>query len=246
MEITNNLFVCPNNHYYDGSTHTVCPYCGEKGTKIGSASGGFQHTEAPNSAGAVSSSPAQTPNAGGSGVYRNPAGSGAMVATEDPMHSGGGSNRSAGPTIPSDNWNAPGGVVNPYSAETILGGDLAPAGHMDPTVGWLVCIDGPVRGTDWRLHAGYNYIGREVGDIHIQGDSQISRSKHAMVAYHNKNRTYYVGPAEGRNIIEVNGEPVFNAVRLNSHDVITVGTTKLMFVPLCGEKFAWDQEKKDV
>ena len=150
-----------------------------------------------------------------------------------------------GITAPASPRTAPSGAVNPFSSPTVIGGDISAGGKLDPVVGWLVCVEGSLRGTDWRIHAGYNYIGREVGDIHIQSDSQISREKHAMLAYHNKNRTYYVGPAEGRNIIELNGEPVFNATRLNRHDIITIGGTKLMFVPLCDEEFVWDQEKND-
>ncbi len=228
MEIKNDLVLCPNGHYYNAAVHSACPICGGKAAQGGA--GNFPPTERPGTG------PALPPTGG------VPGGAGNFPPTEDPRHSAGGAVSGVGPTEPASNWSA-GGGVNPFSQPTMIGGDLAAAGQVDPVVGWLVCVDGPVRGTDWRLHAGYNYIGREVGDIHIQGDNQISREKHAMVAYHHKNRTYYVGPAEGRNIIEVNDEPVFNATKLNSHDVITIGTTKLMFVPLCGEKFAWDQEQ---
>ena len=41
---------------------------------------------------------------------------------------------------------------------TIIGGGLNVDGGVEPVVGWLVCIDGPSRGSDYRLHAGYNYI----------------------------------------------------------------------------------------
>ena len=224
MEIKNDLVQCPNGHYYNAALHTACPICG--GTAVQGGQGNFPPTEKPGTGAAV-------PPTGGVGNF---------PPTENPNRTGGGAMPGGiGATEPAGGWIG-GGGVNPFSQPTVIGGDIAAAGQVDPVVGWLVCVDGPVRGTDWRLHAGYNYIGREAGDIHIQGDSQISREKHAMVAYHHKNRTYYVGPAEGRNIIEVNDEPVFNATKLNSRDVITIGTTKLMFVPLCGEDFAWDQE----
>ena len=171
-------------------------------------------------------------------------GAGNFIPTEAPQGAGSsGVSGGVGATVPADSWGAPGGAVNPFSVQTTIGGDITAAGQVDPVVGWVVCVDGPLRGTDWRIHVGYNYIGRETGDIHIQGDSQISREKHAMIAYHNKNRTYYVGPAEGRNIIELNGEPVFNATKLSKFDIITIGATKLMFVPLCDDTFTWDQER---
>lgn len=108
-------------------------------------------------------------------------------------------------------------IQNPLDADvdgfgvTMIGGDSV-EGRPEPVVGWLVCIEGLSRGVDYRLHAGYNYIGREVGDVHIHGDNQISRKNHAMIAYDSSERTYYVGPSAGRNLIKVNGKTVLNAV----------------------------------
>ena len=52
-------------------------------------------------------------------------------------------------------------------------------GPLPRVVGWLVAVSGPCRGTDYRIHTGYNYIGREAGDICIRGDSTISAEKDA-------------------------------------------------------------------
>lgn len=131
-----------------------------------------------------------------------------------------------------------GGGVSPFQP-TIIGGDLSVEGGPEPVVGWLVCIEGPMRGNDYRIHGGYNYIGRELGDIRIGGDQQISRQNHAMVAYDDEAGVFYVGPSAGRNLIKVNGKTVLNAMEVHNYDVISVGTTKLMFVALCGEHFDW-------
>lgn len=125
---------------------------------------------------------------------------------------------------------------------TMIGGDLNVPGGVEPVVGWLVCVEGPMRGNDYRLHAGYNYIGRELGDVRISGDQQISRQNHAMVAFDDADGIYYAGPSAGRNLLKVNGKTVLNAVELNRYDIISIGTTKLMFVPLCGEHFSWKKE----
>ncbi|MBS6859744.1 MAG: hypothetical protein KH202_02270 [Clostridiales bacterium] len=125
---------------------------------------------------------------------------------------------------------------------TMIGGDLNVPGGVEPVVGWLVCVEGPMRGNDYRLHAGYNYIGRELGDVRISGDQQISRQNHAMVAFDDADSIYYAGPSAGRNLLKVNGKTVLNAVELNRYDIILIGTTKLMFVPLCGEHFSWKKE----
>ena len=125
---------------------------------------------------------------------------------------------------------------------TMIGGDLNVPGGVEPVVGWLVWVEGPMRGNDYRLHAGYNYIGRELGDVRISGDQQISRQNHAMVAFDDADGIYYAGPSAGRNLLKVNGKTVLNAVELNRYDIISIGTTKLMFVPLCGEHFSWKKE----
>ena len=147
-----------------------------------------------------------------------------------------------GQTMPANNRDVvAGGPVNPFSVPTTPGGNLAGDSQVEPVVGWLVCIEGPLRGVDFRIHAGYNYIGREEGDIHIHGDSQISRQKHAVISFYAKRQTFHVGPADGRNIIELNDEPVFNSVEMKSYDVLTIGSTKLMLVAMCGNRFNWNE-----
>ena len=166
MEIKNDLVMCAKNHYFNASVHSVCPICGSPAA--GRGAGGFVPTEKPDASGIPSG------------------GVGSFIPTEAPQGAAPGAPLSA--TAPASPWSAPGGGVNPFSSPTVIGGDIS-AGQVDPVVGWLVCVEGPLRGTDWRLHAGYNYIGRETGDIHIQGDSQISREKHATVSYYNTNHT---------------------------------------------------------
>lgn len=125
---------------------------------------------------------------------------------------------------------------------THIGGVVNVPGGSEPVVGWLVCIDGPARGMDYRLHSGYNNIGREEGDIRISGDMQISRREHARVAFDADGAIFYIAPGSGRNIIKVNGKAVLNAVELANYDVISIGTSKLIFVALCGERFMWGRE----
>ena len=146
-----------------------------------------------------------------------------------------------GQTMPANAAAASGAAVNPFSVPTTPGGNLAGDSQLEPVVGWLVCIEGPLRGVDFRIHAGYNYIGREEGDIHIHGDSQISRQKHAVISFYAKRQTFHIGPADGRNIIELNDEPVFNSVEMKSYDVLTIGSTKLMLVAMCGSRFNWNE-----
>ena len=65
----------------------------------------------------------------------------------------------------------------------------------------------------------------------------------AMVAYDSGEHLYFVGPSAGRNLIKVNGHAVLQAAAIKNYDIISIGTTKLIFVGLCGEQFSW--EKRD-
>ncbi len=114
----------------------------------------------------------------------------------------------------------------------------------DPVVGWLVCIEGATKGTDYRIHSQNNYIGRSARmDISIPEDSHISAENSAIIAYDNEDRVFYFGPCSGRNIVRVNGKPALSVEKIEAYDVLTIGTTKLLFVPLCGDRFDWNEKK---
>ena len=110
----------------------------------------------------------------------------------------------------------------------------------DPVVGWLVCIDGADRGRDYRIRSEKNFIGRsDKMDICIKGDNAISREKHASISHNPRNGTFRLQPGEGRGLVYLNGEETGIPTELKAHDIIELGQTKLMFVPLCGENFKW-------
>lgn len=199
----------------------TCPKCGRpydsaRNTQCPNCGGGFAPTEAP----------------------------GGFTPTEAPVSVAGG-NYNAGfkATMAPDNGGSSSGGTNPFDIPTIVGSEKSDGDMTEAVVGWLVCIEGPSRGTDYRLHAGYNYIGRESGDVRIRGDQQISRQNHAMVAYDSGEHLYFVGPSAGRNLIKVNGHAVLHAVEINNYDIISIGTTKLIFVGLCGDKFSWEKRE---
>ncbi|MCD7750130.1 MAG: FHA domain-containing protein [Lachnospiraceae bacterium] len=221
MEIKSNPIICPNcGNYYNPSVHAVCPNCGQSSESA--AGSGLGPTEP---AGAAS-------------------GNGSFIKTEAPFDAQGSQANPGGASFVKTEPPFPGGSnANSHSPfqPTMIGGGLGVEGGSEPVVGWLVCIDGPVRGNDYRLHAGYNYIGREIGDVRISGDQQISRQNHAMIAFDESENIYYVGPSAGRNLIKVNNKTVLNAVQLNNYDVISIGTTKLIFVALCGDHFSWKE-----
>ena len=113
---------------------------------------------------------------------------------------------------------------------------------LDPVVGWLVAIDGAVKGTDYRIHGDNNFIGRSRNmSICIQGDETISKENHAIISYEARNRRFYFTPGTGRNIVRVNDEAIFTTTQLKLYDIIELGMTRFIFIPFCGEEFDWGQ-----
>jgi hypothetical protein len=111
---------------------------------------------------------------------------------------------------------------------------------IDPVVGWLVCIEGPERGRDYRLHSERNFIGRsEKMDICLRGDETISRENHAIISFNPRNLTFKLQPGDGRGLVYLNGDDIDAATILKPYDLIELGQTKLLFIPFCGERFQW-------
>ena len=113
--------------------------------------------------------------------------------------------------------------------------------RIEPVCGWLACIDGPQTGQSFILHRGKNFIGKDE-EVAILGDAGVAARNHASIAYDAKNREFMLVPGESEGIVYLNGKSVFHAARLVDMNRITVGSTTLLFKPLCGENFAWTIE----
>ncbi len=112
--------------------------------------------------------------------------------------------------------------------------------EIDPVVGWLVCIHGPERGRDYRIHSENNFVGRsEKMDIRIENDSLISREKHTVVTFDPQNNIFYISPGDGKSLVYLNGKAVLVHQELKPYDEILIGATKLRFAPFCGDRFKW-------
>lgn len=111
---------------------------------------------------------------------------------------------------------------------------------IEPVVGWLVCVEGPDRGRDYRIRSQRNFIGRDARmDISITSDDQISRENHAAITYDPRSNNFRLSPGESHGITYLNDGAVDVPVVLRAYDVIELGATKLIFVPFCGEAFQW-------
>jgi len=112
----------------------------------------------------------------------------------------------------------------------------------EPVVGWLVCLSGPDRGKDYRLHPEKNFMGRSPAmDVVIESDPTVSREKHGVVVFDPKKSAFWVLPGEASGLVYLNGEMVNSPAPMKADDVIEVGQTKLVLVPFCGEKYNWSE-----
>lgn len=131
---------------------------------------------------------------------------------------------------------APTGVEDPF--EMVGKGtvdDLFPAG-------WLVIIAGPGAGHHFAVTSGVTTIGRgtDQGISLSFGDTAISRSNHASVAYDPVDNACYLGHGGKSNIIRLNDRPVLSTETLASGDIIRIGETILRFAAFCGTTFNWE------
>jgi len=108
-------------------------------------------------------------------------------------------------------------------------------------VGWLVVTSGPGRGASITLSEGLMQIGRN-DDQAIQldfGDTGISRSNHAVIAYDPEDRKCYLGHGGKANLVRLNGKPVLSTVALSNGDEIRISETTIRFAAFCDEGFDW-------
>jgi hypothetical protein len=201
-----SLVRCANGHMYDPDRGS-CPVC----AKVGQAAGPTRPERAGPSADSRPTRPeAPTAPAGGGGS-----------ATRPLAHAG--RQMSADARTP--------GVTIARWPEHL---------NMDPIVGWLVAYEGKSAGRDYRLRGGRMAIGRGPEmDVQIDEDESISRKAEAFVIYDETTHLFYLQPGEQRGLIHLTrkGEQprlVLAAEQLSAYDAITIGKTKLLFVPLCG------------
>lgn len=235
-----NLRRCVNGHYYDGDKYSYCPTCAEEGAGAQGYAADAQGYGA-DAQGYAATEPADMQSYGAP-QYDQPSYS--EPSYNDPY--GGGYSPEPGVTVPATDGYNPmgeesfGNIVDDYEGKTSPA-TLNGISGFTPVTGWLVCIDGPDRGKDFRIKPGFNYIGRhESMDICLSGDQKISRDSHAKVAYDDVERKFFFGPEHGADVVRVNGKLVMNQTEIHAYDIITIGSLKLIFIPLCGEKFSWE------
>lgn len=244
---------CGRGHLYDPEKHPACPYC-NTGRQITVASAGRTAPVLATASGRTApvsvTAPQKTaPLSGGVPVTAPqrtaPLSATPVTAPQKTMPPRGYAPAAPTPvtepqkTMPPRGY-APPAAPTPVTAAGKTVGLMQEKMGFDPVVGWLACVEGPSRGKSYTVRGGINAIGRsERMDIVVTGDMTISAENHVKLSYSDRNNRFSLIPGEGRNIVYLNGEEVFAATPLHAYDLIDFGETKLLFVPLCGERFTW-------
>lgn len=238
------LSTCPKGHFYDADKYASCPYCVPQ-DEAEAVTEALNMTTEDFSTGAssigVSSDGAPSIGVTSSGAVQQPVSTQTSVAAHQPTV--GQASAAAGSVKRKTSFinTAVSGWEEPEEDENCTVGYYAQVIGVEPVVGWMVCIKGAYRGESFKLKSGRNFIGRAANmDIVLGADQSVSRLRHAAVVYDPKSRAFIVAAGDARELCYLNGEVVVTSQKLKAYDVLTLGNTELMLIPLCGEKFSWD------
>jgi hypothetical protein len=119
-------------------------------------------------------------------------------------------------------------------------------GNTQPVAGWLVCVDGPHFGEDFKIKMGRNFVGRmNTMDIVLSKDSSVSREKHLIIVYEPKGNMFIVQAGDSKELSYLNEKVILSPQELNPYDTLKIGASTLLFVPFCSENFNWNDVKAD-
>lgn len=113
--------------------------------------------------------------------------------------------------------------------------------NIEPPTAWLVCTKGVYQGHAFACKSGRNRIGRNPNcNINLINDNSIAREAHAIILYDHKHRVFYLQNGSSDGIVYLNDSPLLAHEQLNAYDQIEIGKAEFVFLPLCGERFAWE------
>ncbi len=120
---------------------------------------------------------------------------------------------------------------------------FSPVRGNDYVTGWLVCTKGPEKGRDYRLHHGFNRIGRSMNmDIFVAEDMTIDRDTHCSIVYDAKSNHFYIVPGKGT-LTYVNQTLLECQKSLMSGDCLQLGDSSFEFMAYCREGHTWEEER---
>lgn len=206
---------CPHGHYYDGVKFSSCPHCGISIEENSQAPSGKEPEKQQ-----------EVKAKGGLFGWFDRDKTVAVSSSEHTIAL----EQAADPEMEDD-------------AKTI--GFYSEVKGNDFVTGWLVCIEGPEKGRDYRLHHGFNRIGRDPGmQVQIADDPAITRKNHCSIVYDDKSNQFSLVPSAGA-ITYYKESLLTKAEVLQMGDLIEIGSSTLEFIPFCREGRVWKKEEND-
>ncbi len=216
-----NMLQCKNGHFYDADKHSTCPFCTSAMDVGVTRPLGNQPQNANINAPEF---PKTAP------LYGNPAPMG------DPMDPAPAMNFAIPDPMQSFPKTQP--LNNPYTNVTVAL-DKNEKG-IAPIRGWLICIEGNKKGKDFGIRSEKNTVGRgKENSICLDFDESISREPEIIITYDQRKNNFWIQPGTRGNVY-INEDILLTPIQLNAYDIISIGKSKLLFMPLCSEKFNWD------
>lgn len=203
-----------DEHYFDDSKHSSCPFCGNSRTEEDKTVVKFDRGNRDKTV--IRDNPNSTPVKMGK-------------KEEKPMKTNSDNPKTIAP------WQR-----KKVSSEKETSNSKA-SFNGAPVVGWLVIVVGEHQGEDFRIIPGINTVGRGTDNTIVidTGDAEISRDKHCIIEYDVKNSKFYV--ERGTTTTYLNDSRVGgDGTELKVGDIIELGMTKLKFIPFCSSDFCWD------
>lgn len=109
-------------------------------------------------------------------------------------------------------------------------------------VGWLVGYKGVYRGMFFSCHTGRNSLGNScAADIDLSRDPAMEDEIQASVIYDPHQRLFFLHAGTGKGLVYLNDTLVFSCDPLEAYDHIQIGNNDLVFIPLCGPQFTWEE-----
>ena len=212
------LTLCENGHYYDTDKFNNCPYCkrvqNDK-AKYESLIPGHPSFDIDYDGGMDDDATVAMP-AGGTGF---PQFNGRIML--------GGQKRA--------------GIYGGEAEDMTVGFLASPLKGNSYITGWLVEVEGPAAGRDYRIYHGNNWLGTDhsMDVIIYEGDSSVAEKEHCAVVYDGKFNNFYVKPGSG-GITFLNGAILEEPKQIILGDRITVGNCTFEFIPFCREGYKWN------
>jgi len=241
---------CAVGHLYDSERYASCPYCNSN-QRVIEFDQGVQPILSDPVSGVIrpvrqevpvtAARETQAPLGYGGGRQEIPV-TGAQKTQAPPGYGGGQREVSVtdrGRTMPPPDWGRQERrVTDPNKTQSEMTTDSG----VEPVVGWLVCVEGKEKGRSFQLYGRINTIGRgRKNDIVFSEDTLVSREDDTRVGYDPRSNSFRVIPSQNTNNIYLNGSVIDASTVIRAYDILEIGGEKLVFIPLCSERFSWEK-----